>query len=331
MTTLSSAASVAPEPSSKSLRIVSGFVSGFASSILLQPLDLLKTRVQQAPNSSLRQTLREITSLQQPSSSPLNLALIPKLWRGTVPSVLRTSVGSGLYFSALHSIRAAIHDNTAKTSKTSPNNTAMRSSVLPELHGYANLFSGSFTRGAVGFIMMPITVLKVRYESTRYARASLLDTVKSVYKENGIRGFFYGFGATFVRDVPYAGLYVSIYEHAKAVAPLVIAGSPIAHNITSSSTSNVMSSPVSASVNGICAALAATLATTVTNPFDAVKTRMQLFPDRYGTKMWTAFARMAREESGIRGLFDGLSLRIVRKGFSSAIAWSLYEEMVRRS
>ncbi|KAK9379054.1 putative mitochondrial transport protein-like protein [Kockiozyma suomiensis] len=309
-------------------RISSGFISGFASSILLQPLDLLKTRIQQAPNATFRQSLREVLTAQSERSSSSHLDLILKLWRGTIPSVLRTSVGSGLYFATLHSIRATFSNYSTASSAQS---TAIRSSVLPRLEGYANLLTGSFTRGAVGFIMMPITVLKVRYESTRYANASLLDTMKSVYREHGIRGFFYGFGATFVRDVPYAGLYVYMYEHAKVIAPSLVSGLSIYDGVQGSETSRLMPSAISAGVNGACAAVAAASATIATNPFDAVKTRMQLFPEKYGTRMWVAFSRMTKEESGVLGLFDGVALRIVRKGFSSAIAWSIYEEMVRRS
>ena len=39
---------------------------------------------------------------------------------------------------------------------------------------------------------------------------------------------------------------------------------------------------------------------------------------------------MVREE-GVRSLFDGLGLRMGRKAMSSALAWTLYEELVRRA
>jgi solute carrier family 25 protein 38 len=75
--------------------------------------------------------------------------------------------------------------------------------------------------------------------------------------------------------------------------------------------------------------LAAGLATAITNPFDAVKTRLQLMPDKYGN-MIRAVRLMIRED-GVRSLFGGLGLRITRKALSSALAWTVYEELILRA
>ena len=65
------------------------------------------------------------------------------------------------------------------------------------------------------------------------------------------------------------------------------------------------------------------------NPFDAVKTRIQLQPGRYRNTVSGA-RRMVREE-GLRALWDGLALRMSRKAVSSALAWTVYEELIRRA
>jgi solute carrier family 25 protein 38 len=46
--------------------------------------------------------------------------------------------------------------------------------------------------------------------------------------------------------------------------------------------------------------------------------------------MVRAGVMMLREE-GVRSMFAGLSLRIGRKAISSALAWTVYEEMIRRA
>ena len=83
--------------------------------------------------------------------------------------------------------------------------------------------------------------------------------------------------------------------------------------------SNSDGTPQAISSSGIhfaSGALAAGMATAITNPFDAVKTRLQLMPAKYGN-MLRAVRFMVNEE-GIRSLFGGLGLRMARKALSSA-------------
>ena len=203
--------------------------------------------------------------------------------------------------------------------------TGDHSSSLPKLSNTANLATGAAARTWAGFIMMPITVLKVRYESSLYAYTSLASATKDIYRTTGLKGFFAGFGATAVRDAPYAGLYVLFYEQSKrrlsALATKIESTDPSATARLSSSTS--------AGINFVSGVAAAGLGTTISNPFDAIKTRIQLMPDTY-TNLVQAGKKMVAEE-GLRSLFDGLGIRIARKAISSALAWTVYEELIRRA
>jgi hypothetical protein len=277
-------------------------LSGLTSSILLQPADLLKTRLQQAHKSTpspLLSTLRDIIS----SPSPVR-----QLWRGTLPSAIRTGVGSALYFGGLDWLRGAVMSRPGfGVVVPTPSGTKKR------LTNTANLLTGAFARAAAGFVMMPITVIKVRYESSLYSYQSLSGAAADIVKTNGWKGFFAGSGATAVRDAPYAGLYVLFYE----------AGKRQLHSMSTSDRTG------SASINFISGTVAAGAATAITNPFDAIKTRLQLQPDRYGNMIKAAKMMLAQE--GWRSMFDGLALRMGRKGMSSALAWTVYEELVRRA
>lgn len=194
------------------------------------------------------------------------------------------------------------------------------SSALPKLGNVANLTTGALARVAAGLIVNPITVLKVRYESTHYSYTSLAGAAKDIMAKEGARGFFAGFGATAVRDAPYAGLYVLVYEQAKvqlsALAPTGVDARPA--TMSSSATTNFAS--------GVVAAVSAT---TLTNPFDAIKTRLQIAPGKYGNMIQAA--RMMLQQEGIRSMFSGLSMRIGRKALSSAFTWTVYEELIRRA
>lgn len=113
---------------------------------------------------------------------------------------------------------------------------------------------------------------------------------------------------TSLRDVPHAGIYLSIYEHLKVNLRSQISNDTF-HRLT-------------------CGLLAGGVSTVVTQPFDLVKTRVQLDSKKY-PGMISAFRTVIWEE-GVRGLFTGASVRLFRKTLSSAVTWTIYEELTRQ-
>ncbi|KAH0563135.1 hypothetical protein GP486_002290, partial [Trichoglossum hirsutum] len=321
-------------PSSTSFHFAAGLGSGIFSAVLLQPADLLKTRVQQSRSNSLADTVREIAVGPRP---------LKQLWRGTLPSTLRTGVGSALYFSSLNALRRYAAGSSLFSPSSGPvaatpmtgaggsgDTSARHSSTLPKLSNLGNLTTGAVARGSVGLVMMPITVIKVRYESNFYTYRSLWHASTNIFRQEGLRGFFSGSGATAIRDAPYAGLYVLFYEQAKkqlsllvpnaAAASLATTGPPPSSPGSTTGGEGTMKGSTSASIHFVSGVVAAGLATALTNPFDAVKTRMQLLPAEYGNMVRAA--RLMVHKDGIGSLFDGLGLRMARKAASSALAWT---------
>jgi len=133
-----------------------------------------------------------------------------------------------------------------------------------------------------------------------------------ILKTDGVRGLFYGCGATVMRDAPQAGLYVLFYEQAKSWV-----------GAWQTSKSYHVAAPI---VHSSAAVFAGITATMITQPFDMLKTRMQLKPLDY-RNTWQAARRVFMEE-GTLGFFDGITLRLARKTIQSAIAWTIYEEIV---
>jgi solute carrier family 25 protein 38 len=258
---------------------------------------------------------------------------IRKFWRGALPSTLRTGVGSALYFASLNTLRQHVATSrlfsAANIEPTKSGQKMAHSSSLPTLSNIANLTTGAVSRVSVGFVMMPITVIKVRYESNLYSYRSLLGASSDILRTEGIRGLFSGFGATAIRDAPYAGLYVLFYERCKKKL------SHLAYTISSLPSKDMgnvqggMRSSTSASINFVSGVVAAGSATAITNPFDAIKTRIQLQPSEY--RNMAHAARRIVQEDGLKSLFDGLGLRMGRKALSSALAWTVYEEVVSRA
>lgn len=263
--------------------VYAGFLGGMASSAALQPLDLLKTRMQQQSRTGILDTIRSIRS-------------VGEVWRGTLPSVIRTSVGAGLYLGLLNKLRAA-------RSQVSSENRL--STSLPKISAIDNVLTGAFARSVIGLVMMPITVVKIRFESSFFNYKSIWDAFKDICSgPTGFRGLFSGYGATVSRDAPYAGIYMLFYESSKDLLQ-----------------SSVIPGPA---VNSVSAMNAAVLASTVTAPFDTIKTRIQIAVGKL------SFLDAAKQitSGGYHRLFDGLSLRLARKALSAGISWGIYEEIV---
>ncbi|CAG8477144.1 9032_t:CDS:2 [Ambispora gerdemannii] len=297
--------------------LTAGAISGFSSCTLLQPFDLLKTRLQQE-----RHLHNQLQNSSSARFSPTNSVLVSTvrniiaqdsitgLWRGTVPTILRNVPGSALYFLTLSEVRHLFK----QYSQFHTTVTSASGSSLPVLSSRDNLIAGMTARSLAGLMVMPVTIIKVRYESSFYNYKSIWGAAASILKTEGIRGLFYGYGATVLRDAPQAGLYVLFYERAK----LWIGAWKTANSYT-------IASPIIHSSSAVFAGIAATI---ITQPFDMLKTRMQLRPLDYRNTL-QAGRKMLREE-GFLGFFDGITLRLARKTVQSAIAWTIYEEVVTR-
>lgn len=330
----------APKSQAKSIfHFSAGLASGLLSAVVLQPIDLLKTRVQQNGHHSLTRAILDIRLQAQARAGTSHLPSVAALWRGTVPSALRTGFGSAVYFTTLNAIRQSA-SRVSSFSTSSHTSSSSSSSSLAKLSNTGNLLAGSAARAFAGLLLMPLTVVKVRYESSLYDYGSIPAACRDILRRDGARGFFAGFGATAARDAPYAGLYVLFYEQCKkrlSASRLFLSPSSSNNLTTEGNTAAVVAAgggghmhlSRAAAINFSSALSAGVLCSVLTNPFDAVKTRIQLQPREYPNAL--AAARRMLAEEGLRSMWDGLALRLSRKALSGALAWTVYEELVRRA
>lgn len=127
------------------------------------------------------------------------------LWRGTVPTILRNVPGVSIYFYSLSWIRQSLIPQATRATRSS------------EYVTLVNVSAGMLARAGAGFILMPISVIKVRFESNLYNYKSLAEASADIFKKEGGRGFFSGYGATALRDAPYAGIHLALYEGTKSL------------------------------------------------------------------------------------------------------------------
>lgn len=299
--------------------LVVGGTAGLASCVLLQPMDLLKTRMQQerAPAAaSMTATQRLVRAYR----GVLETSGVRGLWRGTVPTVVRNVPGVAAYFYMMNELRWLVATYRVPYLATSRAKARTQNgSTLAQLSTMGNLVTGAFARVAIGFALNPISIVKARFESSHFAKdayPTVTAALRSLYQEGGVRGFFRGFSATALRDAPYAGLYLAVYEQGKAW---------LTHaNRAESGAWWVV---------GLSGLGAGAVATVVTHPFDILKTRLQTTPvamwaGRDGRSSVSSLGAMARHivaTDGARAFADGIGLRCARKAASSMISWSIFE------
>ncbi|CAH0723255.1 unnamed protein product, partial [Brenthis ino] len=274
---------------------LAGSFSGTFSTILFQPLDLVKTRLQ---NPGQHVVAATINSRIQPGMISIFVNIVRQehiigLWRGMVPSIARCVPGVGLYFSSLHWLKS-------KMGKTRQDLGAMEAVAL-----------GVIARTMSGVALIPITVIKTRYESEVYKYNSLSGAFKSIYKAEGLRGLSCGLGPTLARDAPFSGLYLMFYTQTKQAIPK--------EYLQSQATASILHFSC-----GVVAGIAASL---VTNPADVLKTNMQLYPDKFPNAF--SAAMYVQQTYGFRGYFKGAVPRMIRRTLMAAMAWTVFEEITR--
>ncbi|XP_071388827.1 mitochondrial glycine transporter B-like isoform X1 [Centroberyx affinis] len=266
-----------------------GSLSGTCSTLLFQPLDLVKTRLQ---------TLQNNTKPGAPKVGMFTVFIniirtenFFSLWRGVSPSFVRCIPGVGIYFSTFYSLKQHFFLDRAPNA------------------GEAVLL-GAGARAVAGVSMLPVTVIKTRFESGRYNYVSVAGALRSVYETEGIRALFSGLTATLLRDAPFSGIYVMFYSQAKRSLP-----------------QEVSSSCYAPLMNFGCGVVSGVLASLVTQPADVVKTHIQVSPSHWST---TDAVRYIYTENGLRGFFRGAVPRSLRRTLMAAMAWTVYEQLMAR-
>lgn len=210
-------------------------------------------------------------------------------------TLLRNVPGSAAYFVTLNQFKYLVLVGSQRWPKVFAQLTSDG-----RLSSTGNLVVGAAARTAVGFALMPLTVAKVRFESSSYSSYnSVPSALRSIVKSEGLAGLFRGWGATALRDAPYAGLYLVLYERLKTHLDHFGA----LRNITA----------------GLIAGVTATV---ITHPFDVARTRIQLYPAEY--KNLSRALRLIGRDELLRGLWP----RLLRKSLNSALTWAIYEELM---
>ncbi|EPS74614.1 hypothetical protein M569_00141, partial [Genlisea aurea] len=172
----------------------------------------------------------------------------------------------------------------------------------------AALFSG------VSGLLYPIVVMKTRQQVT-LNDVSCFKMTRSIFRNEGLSGFYRGFGTSMMGTVPARALYMGALEITKSYVSYISSDHLGLPEASSSTIANAAA--------GLSAAMAAQL---VWTPVDVVSQRLMV-QGSIGLKKYNggidAFRQIIHSD-GVKGLYRGFGISILTYAPSNAVWWASY-------
>lgn len=233
---------------------------------------------------------------------------VSSLWSGLSPTLVLAIPTTVIYFTMYEQLKVCI-DSQRRAMRTQP------SIISSETPKWVSLSAGGLARLAAVTIVSPLELVRTKMQSQKMPWSDVHKCLTELVKAQGVKGLWNGYTATLLRDVPFSALYWPLYEQSKAIM-----------NMYTSSRDSFL-------VNFGSGAIAGSVASTVTLPFDVIKTIkqiemgerdiMEVRPGRSRGNITIAKELIA--EQGVRGLFAGLIPRLLKVAPACAIMISSYE------
>ena len=252
---------------------------------------------------------------------------ISSLWSGLSPTLVLAVPTTAIYFTMYEQLKVCI-DSQRRALSSQPR------ILTEETPKWVSLTSGGLARLAAVTLVSPLELVRTKMQSQKMPWSDVHKCLTELVRVQGIKGLWNGYTATLLRDVPFSALYWPLYEQSKAIM-----------NLYTSNRDSFL-------VNFGSGAVAGSFASTVTLPFDVIKTIKQIemgekdiMAVKPGTtrsyhpvpvnKVSSSLSGRSRSnltiakelirEQGVRGLFAGIIPRLLKVAPACAIMISSYE------
>jgi len=186
--------------------------------------------------------------------------------------------------------------------------------VPEKYHPFTKFLCAAFAYIMCSFLLVPGEVIKCGLQAG--VSSSFLGFVSKTFAEEGLGGFFVGYGATLLRDVPYTMLELGLYENIKTLIGTVQKRSSVSQN-----------------EELLAAAITGGFTSYVTTPLDTIKTKLMTQTLEGATQykgIVDACGRIYAAE-GMKGLFAGSLARVAWLLPFTTIYLGLYEVAKRKA
>ncbi|XP_022770536.1 mitochondrial carrier protein MTM1-like isoform X2 [Durio zibethinus] len=284
-------------------RAFSAAGAAFLSAVIVNPLDVAKTRLQAQAAGVPYKTCLET-----------NTEGFARLWRGTNASLALAVPTVGIYMPCYDIFRNAMEEFTTNNA--------------PILTPYVPLVAGMVARSLACVTCYPVELARTRMQAFKETQSvvkpagvwkTLVGVINPVTSTNYIQNLqnyrilWTGLSTQLARDVPFSAICWSTLE-------------PIRRKLLVSKGDEAGACSI-LGANFASGFVAGSIAAAVTCPLDVVKTRRQI--EKEPAKALKMTTRQTLQEiwrdGGIKGLFTGLGPRVGRAGPSVGIVVSFYE------
>ncbi|KAK9237613.1 mitochondrial carrier domain-containing protein [Lipomyces kononenkoae] len=302
--------------------IICGGISGLTSRFFVSPLDVVKIR-QQLQTTSFRSrdgavgtTIRTAPVYRGMISSMMQIYKdegITGLWKGNLPAEILYLLYGAIQFTTFHESNLLLNAYASEY-------------MLP---GLQQFITGAASGAAATIATYPLDLLRTRFaaqgNNSQRVYRSLRHSIGQIYTDEGIAGFFRGLRPAVSQIVPYTGLFFVSYTSLKTLV------ATLSENFDSLNTFG--------SDEAIAGMIAGTISKTAVFPLDVIRKRMQVQGPTlnryvlqdipmYPTNIFGC-AKMIFVTEGLRGLYRGLWVSLLKAAPSSAITMWTFENSVR--
>ena len=309
-----------------SLHFAAGWLGGSIACILLSPLEVIKTKMQSSSGSG-----GNLSAFQFAKQIAKHEGFVG-FYRGLIPHLLGVGPSRAFYFGTYNLTKTYGEDHFG-------------------LRGtYLHLGAAAVGSVVSSTVMSPVWVVKTRLQlqssggENNVAYRGMADAFARVYKEEGVRAFYRGLGASYLGVIEtalqfaiYGSLKDAVIEYRMAEEQVAIAARVHTANgvVGGGSTSvNTQHPKREFKAYGDAEAFATSavsklIAAVLTYPHEVMRTRMReerAENPKYKSVLQT-FKLILREE-GMRGLYGGLGVHMVRTVPNAAILLMVVEKIV---
>mmetsp|Transcript_11816 Transcript_11816/g.15438 ORF Transcript_11816/g.15438 Transcript_11816/m.15438 type:complete len:342 (+) Transcript_11816:135-1160(+) len=259
--------------------LISGAAAGITVDLVLFPLDTIKTRLQARANSNV---IKDVAGKKF-----IDLKMILGVYDGILPAIAASAPCAATFFGAYDSLK-----------------TYLAPKVEEKFAPLVHLAAAAGGDLAQSVIRVPFEIVKQRLQAG--IDKSALAAVSTIMKTKGLGGFYTGWGALALRDLPFDAIEFPLYEFLKY------------------KWSDIKKDELAPWEGSLCGSLAGGIAAALTTPLDVAKTRLMTSEPGQYKNLLNCLQTVLAEE-GMAGLFAGVAPRVGMITFGGAIFFGAYE------